>query len=233
MGYGPAAGAKGGRGYIKIAVEKSLPRLHTDYIDLYQLHTPDPVTPIDETLAALDELVAEGKVRYIGHSNFTGWQIADAAHTAARAGRTAVHLRAEPLVAARARRRARGRPGRPALRRRRAAVLPAGQRPAHRQGPPGPGIPAGPGSPSRAGRATSPTPSSTRSRRSSPGARSRACRSSRSRSAAWPPSRAAPRSSRARPPPSRSRPTPPPVLGPTADQLAAIDAIVPPPAAGQ
>src|SRR3984885_14697351 len=82
MGYGPAAGAKGGRSYIKIAVEKSLTRLKTDYIDLYQLHTPDPVTPIDETLAALDDLVKEGKVRYLGNSNFSGWQIADAAHSA-------------------------------------------------------------------------------------------------------------------------------------------------------
>jgi aryl-alcohol dehydrogenase-like predicted oxidoreductase len=88
MGYGPAAGAKGGRNYIKIAVEKSLTRLRTDYIDLYQLHTPDPVTPIDETLAALDELVSQGKVRYIGHSNLAGWQIADAAHTALSTGRT-------------------------------------------------------------------------------------------------------------------------------------------------
>ena len=85
---GPAAGAKGGRTYIRRAVEKSLRRLRTDYIDLYQLHTPDPVTPIDETLTALDELVAEGKVSYIGHSNFSGWQLADAAHLAARDGRT-------------------------------------------------------------------------------------------------------------------------------------------------
>jgi aryl-alcohol dehydrogenase-like predicted oxidoreductase len=88
MGYGPAAGAKGGRGYIKTAVEKSLTRLKTDYIDLYQLHTPDPVTPIEETLAALDDLVTEGKVRYLGHSNLAGWQIADAAHAALSGGRT-------------------------------------------------------------------------------------------------------------------------------------------------
>jgi aryl-alcohol dehydrogenase-like predicted oxidoreductase len=87
MGYGPAAGAKGSRGYIKVAVEKSLTRLKTDYIDLYQLHTPDPVTPIDETIAALDDLVTEGKVRYVGHSNLAGWQIADAAHAAASTGR--------------------------------------------------------------------------------------------------------------------------------------------------
>ena len=82
LGYGPAAGAKGGRSYIRRAVEGSLRRLRTDHIDLYQLHTPDPVTPIEETLRALGELVAEGKVRYIGHSNLAGWQIANAAHAA-------------------------------------------------------------------------------------------------------------------------------------------------------
>ncbi|RJL34101.1 aldo/keto reductase [Bailinhaonella thermotolerans] len=88
MGYGPAAGAKGGRMYVRRAVEASLRRLRTDHIDLYQIHSPDPVTPIEETLAALDELVREGKVRYIGHSNFAGWQIAEAAHVAERLGTT-------------------------------------------------------------------------------------------------------------------------------------------------
>jgi aryl-alcohol dehydrogenase-like predicted oxidoreductase len=88
MGYGPAAGAKGGRAYIRRAVTESLRRLRTDYIDLYQLHTPDPVTPIEETITALDELVSEGKVRYVGHSNLSGWQLADAAHLAAKEGRT-------------------------------------------------------------------------------------------------------------------------------------------------
>jgi len=88
MGYGPAAGAKGGRAYIRRAVTESLRRLRTDHIDLYQLHTPDPVTPVEETIAALHELVAEGKVRYLGHSNFSGWQLADAAHLAARNGHT-------------------------------------------------------------------------------------------------------------------------------------------------
>ncbi|HEY3956438.1 MAG TPA: aldo/keto reductase [Streptosporangiaceae bacterium] len=86
LGYGAAAGARGGRAYIRRAVTESLRRLQTDYIDLYQLHTPDPVTPIAETIAALDELVREGKVRYLGHSNLPGWQIADAAHVADRMG---------------------------------------------------------------------------------------------------------------------------------------------------
>ncbi len=88
MGYPAAIGAKGGRGYVRYAVEQSLRRLRTDHIDLYQLHTPDPVTPLEETLAALHELVLEGKVRYVGHSNLAGWQIADAAHLAAAGGWT-------------------------------------------------------------------------------------------------------------------------------------------------
>jgi aryl-alcohol dehydrogenase-like predicted oxidoreductase len=82
MGYGLAAGAKGSRGYIRRAVEHSLRRLRTDYIDLYQIHTPDPVTPIEETLSALSDLVRAGLVRYIGHSNFSGVQIAAAAAVA-------------------------------------------------------------------------------------------------------------------------------------------------------
>jgi aryl-alcohol dehydrogenase-like predicted oxidoreductase len=88
MGYGPAAGAKGGRGYIMRAVERSLRRLRTDYIDLYQLHTPDPATPIEETLEALGELVGQGKVRYLGHSNFSGWQLAEADGVARAHGTT-------------------------------------------------------------------------------------------------------------------------------------------------
>ena len=86
MGYGAAAGAKGGRGYIMRAVEGSLRRLRTDYIDLYQIHTPDPATPIEETLTALSDLVAQGKVRYLGHSNFAGWQLANAAGDARELG---------------------------------------------------------------------------------------------------------------------------------------------------
>ncbi|MGB2568518.1 aldo/keto reductase [Micromonospora citrea] len=81
-------GARGARRYIARAVEASLRRLGTDHIDLYQMHEPDPETPIDETLAALDDLVRAGKVRYLGNSNFAGWQIADADWTASSQGRT-------------------------------------------------------------------------------------------------------------------------------------------------
>jgi len=77
LGVGPN-GKGGSRRYVLEACEASLKRLGTDYIDLYQMHFPDADTPIEETLGALDDLVSAGKVRYIGCSNFTGWQIADA-----------------------------------------------------------------------------------------------------------------------------------------------------------
>ena len=80
MGYDFPAG-RGSRRYVRRAVEESLRRLRTDWIDLYQLHLPDPETPVAETIDALDELVREGKIRYYGHSNFTGWQIAEAEFT--------------------------------------------------------------------------------------------------------------------------------------------------------
>ena len=70
------------RRYIMSAVEASLTRLKTDYIDLYQQHDYDPLTPIEETLRALDDLVRQGKVRYIGNSNFPAWRIAEAEFTA-------------------------------------------------------------------------------------------------------------------------------------------------------
>jgi aryl-alcohol dehydrogenase-like predicted oxidoreductase len=79
---GPDFGARASRRYVHRAVESSLRRLSTDWIDLYQLHRPDPGTPLDETLAALHELVTAGKVRYVGHCNLAGWQVADAAWTA-------------------------------------------------------------------------------------------------------------------------------------------------------
>jgi aryl-alcohol dehydrogenase-like predicted oxidoreductase len=70
------------RRYIMRAVEASLRRLRTDYIDLYMVHQPDSKTPILETLQALDDLVRQGKVRYISHSNFPAWQIVNAEWTA-------------------------------------------------------------------------------------------------------------------------------------------------------
>lgn len=75
---GPDYGVRGSRRYIMRAIEASLTRLDTDYIDLYFHHTPDPATPIEETLAALSTLIDQGKVRYIGSSNHSGWQIAQA-----------------------------------------------------------------------------------------------------------------------------------------------------------
>lgn len=78
MGPGPYQSG-GSRRYIMQAVEASLKRLGTDYIDLYQHHFPDPSTPIEETLKALDDLIRVGKVRYIGSSNLAGWQVANAA----------------------------------------------------------------------------------------------------------------------------------------------------------
>jgi aryl-alcohol dehydrogenase-like predicted oxidoreductase len=81
-------GARGSRRYVRRAVEASLRRLRTDHIDLYQYHEPDGVTPIAETLAAMHELVVEGKVRYIGGSNMAAWQVVDAEWTARDRGTT-------------------------------------------------------------------------------------------------------------------------------------------------
>ena len=72
----------GSRRYIMSAVEASLKRLKTDWIDLYQMHRMDPLTPIDETLRALDDLIRQGKVRYIGCSNFSAWRVVEAQLTA-------------------------------------------------------------------------------------------------------------------------------------------------------
>jgi aryl-alcohol dehydrogenase-like predicted oxidoreductase len=83
---GPDWGARASRRYVRRAVEASLRRLGTDHIDLYQLHQPDLVTPVQETLEALTELVTEGKVRYLGCSNFSAWEVVDAHWTAASSG---------------------------------------------------------------------------------------------------------------------------------------------------
>jgi aryl-alcohol dehydrogenase-like predicted oxidoreductase len=87
-------GVRGSRRYIRRAVEASLRRLRTDHLDLYQIHEPDPVTPVEETLTALQELVSEGKVRYIGSSNFTGWQVVEA-HWVSRSNGTAAFVSAQ------------------------------------------------------------------------------------------------------------------------------------------
>ena len=83
---GPDWGARASRRYARKAVEASLRRLGTDHIDLYQLHQPDLVTPVEETLEVMNELVDEGKVRYLGCSNFAGWEAVDAHWTARTRG---------------------------------------------------------------------------------------------------------------------------------------------------
>jgi aryl-alcohol dehydrogenase-like predicted oxidoreductase len=80
------AGRGASRRYIMSAVEASLRRLGTDWIDLLQVHRPDPLTPIEETLRALDDLVRHGKVRYIGCSNFAAWQVVEALWTSRQCG---------------------------------------------------------------------------------------------------------------------------------------------------
>jgi aryl-alcohol dehydrogenase-like predicted oxidoreductase len=76
---GPGPNDRGAsRGHIMDAVEASLRRLQTDHIDLYQIHGTDPITPIEETLRAMDDLVRQGKVRYFGVSNWAAWRIAKA-----------------------------------------------------------------------------------------------------------------------------------------------------------
>lgn len=85
---GDDKGARGSRDYIRRAIAGSLERLQTDYIDLYYYHRPDGVTPLAETLGALDELVREGKVRHIGCSNFTAEQLTEAVQLARTSGQS-------------------------------------------------------------------------------------------------------------------------------------------------
>jgi len=93
----------GSRDYMYKACEGSLKRLRTDYIDLYQLHEPDPATPIEETLRACDDLIRSGNVRYIGLSNMAPWQVVEAQLTAKIMGLTAfVSCQAEFSVVSRA-----------------------------------------------------------------------------------------------------------------------------------
>ncbi len=91
---GPDDGRRGSAAYVRASVEASLRRLNVDYIDLYQFHTPDRETPLDETLGALNELVEAGKVRAIGCSNLRAWEVVDADWRARTAG-TARYLTAQ------------------------------------------------------------------------------------------------------------------------------------------
>lgn len=86
---GPDWDARASRRYIVRAVEASLRRLQTDWIDLYQLHRPDGITPFEETLSALDDLIRAGKIRYIGSSNLSAWQVTECAWIAATSGKAA------------------------------------------------------------------------------------------------------------------------------------------------
>ena len=188
-------GALGSRRYIRRAVEASLRRLRTDHIDLYQLHRPDPLTPIEETLEALTDLVREGKVLYVGCSNFDGWQVADASWTSSTAGPRVVRVGAERVLAAGPLGRGRGDAGLRAVRTRHTPVLPAGARAAHRE------VPARHSprrrAPAPLSRPTAPAGSRTRtgtgSRRSRRSPTSAGSSSSTWRSAGSPPSRRWPR----------------------------------------
>jgi aryl-alcohol dehydrogenase (NADP+) len=87
MRVGPGPNDEGlSRRHILRAVEDSLRRLRTDYIDLYQVHSPDPETPLEETLRALDDVVRQGKARYVGCSNYPAWQVALSLGLCARLG---------------------------------------------------------------------------------------------------------------------------------------------------
>ncbi len=135
MGEGPYwRGAS--RKYLMDAVDACLSRLDTDYIDLYQMHIPDPSTPIEETLRALDDIVRSGKVRYIGNSNYAGWQVVESAWVAKTehltpfiSAQNQYNLLERNIETRAGARRTKVRPQHPAL-------LPARQRLPHRQVPP-------------------------------------------------------------------------------------------------
>ncbi len=87
---GPDWGARASRRYVRKAVEASLRRLGTDHIDLYQIHQLDLLTPLEETIEAMYELVDEGKVRYVGCSNLSAWQVVEAHWIASSSGRSPI-----------------------------------------------------------------------------------------------------------------------------------------------
>ena len=118
------------RHHLIAACEASLRRLRTDCIDLYQVHEWDGLTPLEETLEALDLLVRSGKVRYVGCSNFSGWHLMKALGISERRDLPALRLPADLLLAAGARRRVRARPHRPRPGPRHPRLEPARGRPA-------------------------------------------------------------------------------------------------------
>ena len=130
---GDGTKARGSREYIRKAVEGSLQRLRTDVIDLYQYHTPDGITPFEETFGALDELVREGKVRYVGHSNLEAAQVEEIDAFCREHGLRAAGERAEPVLVAAPRGGGRVATDVRAPGDRRAPVLPARERTAHRE----------------------------------------------------------------------------------------------------
>src|SRR3954465_103852 len=164
MGDGPNdAGLS--RHHLIAGCEASLRRLRADHIDVYQVHEWDGQTPLEETLAALDDLVRSGKVRYVGCSNYTGWQLMKALGLSERPGRRrpvraagprALCQPADPLLAAGARGRVRAGPGRARCRRRRDGLEPARGRPAVGQVPPRRAGPGGRAPAHRLGRAARP-----------------------------------------------------------------------------
>ena len=115
------------------AIDASLARLGMDYVDLYQIHRFDPLTPVEETMEALHDVVRAGKARYIGASSMFAWQFAKLQHAAERHGWTRVRLDAEPLQPALPRGGAGDDPALPRPGRRHRAVEPARARPARRQ----------------------------------------------------------------------------------------------------
>ena len=125
----------GSRRYIMSEVEDSLRRLRTDWIDLYQIHQPDPRTPIEETLRALDDLIRQGKVRYIGCSNFPAWQVMEAQWTAKTGGLNAFVSCQDEYSLVFRKPRGRTDAGDAQAGTGPAAVLPAGERSADRQVP--------------------------------------------------------------------------------------------------
>ena len=129
IGPGPN-GAGASRGHILDAVKASLKRLQLDHIDLYQIHGTDPLTPVEETLEALDLLVRQGLVRYVGVSNWAAWQVAKAQGIAERRGLARIALAAGLLHHRRARPRARDRADADVRGRRADGLEPARRRPA-------------------------------------------------------------------------------------------------------